>query len=74
MMAFRSLIVAGILAVACATPSLATAAPGYTTGNVNLRTGPGTKYRKITVVPAGARIEVYRCTSWCRINYRGYRG
>lgn len=74
MTAFRSLIVAGILAVACAIPSVASAAPGYTTGSVNLRDGPGTKYRKITVVPAGARIEVYRCTSWCRINYRGYRG
>jgi len=74
MIAFRSLIVAGILAIACAVPVVASAAPGYTTGNVNLRTGPNTKYRKITVVPAGARIEVYRCASWCRINYRGYRG
>ncbi len=71
----RSLMIVGILAAAAvALPEVASAAPGYATGNVNLRTGPGTQYGKIVVVPAGAALDVYRCASWCNVNYHGYVG
>ena len=71
----RSLTVAALLALAAAAlPEVASAAPGYATGSVNLRTGPGIQYAKIVVVPAGALLEVYSCTSWCHVNYRGYVG
>jgi uncharacterized protein YraI len=74
MITLRSLLIVGVLALAYALPSSATAEPGYATGNVNLRTGPGSSYHKILVVPAGARLNVFRCSSWCRVNYRGHRG
>ncbi|MBN8996072.1 MAG: SH3 domain-containing protein [Rhizobiales bacterium] len=58
---------AGILA-----PVAAEAA--YVTGNVNLRTGPSTSYSSITTIPAGSRVSVSGCSSWCSVNYRGIRG
>ncbi len=30
----------------------------YTTGNVNMRTGPGTGYRKVATIPKGTRINI----------------
>jgi uncharacterized protein YraI len=44
------------------------------TGNVNLRTGPGTDYKKITTIPGGARVRVLGCGSWCQVNFQGIRG
>ena len=38
------------------------------------RTGPSTRYAKIITVPAGARVQVYRCSSWCHIRYGGRNG
>ena len=71
----RNLIIAGIVAVAAAwLPQAANAATGFATGNVNLRSGPGTQFHKIVVIPAGAPVEVYGCSSWCNVNYRGYVG
>ena len=74
MITIRSLTIAAILAVLPALPGVANAATAFATGDVNLRTGPGTQYSKIVVVPAGARLQVYGCTSWCSANYLGYRG
>jgi len=74
MIPLRGLMIVAILAVALAAPGLASAATSIATGDVNLRTGPGTQYRKIVVVPAGARLRVYGCTSWCSVKYRNYRG
>ena len=47
------------------------------TASVNLRTGPGTSYAVLGVVPAGAGVTVHSCNSgysWCDINHRGVRG
>ena len=74
MTTLRSLMIAGFLAAAAALPGTASAAPGFATGNVNLRAGPGTQYPRIVVIPAGAALEFYSCTSWCNVNYRGYVG
>lgn len=73
-MSVRNAIVAGTFVAALALPAAAFAAPGYTTGAVNLRTGPSTSYHRILTVPAGARINVHRCASWCSVTYRGTRG
>jgi uncharacterized protein YraI len=53
------------------------AANGYTTGNVNMRTGPSVYYPRITVIPVGSPVIIYRCTQgqrWCSVRWHGYRG
>ena len=71
----RSLMIAGIFAAAAAAlPGTASAASGHATGSVNLRTGPGTQYSRILAIPAGAALDIYRCASWCNVNYRGHVG
>ena len=56
------------------TAGAASAAPGVATGNVNLRTGPGTGYARVATIPAGARVEVLRCARWCEVVHAGRRG
>lgn len=69
----RSLVAAGML-LATLSWSSAQAAPGVATGNVNMRSGPGTAYTKLAVIPAGARVEVLGCPNWCEVAYSGRRG
>ncbi|MCG6856438.1 MAG: SH3 domain-containing protein [Salaquimonas sp.] len=48
-----------------------------TTGDVNLRAGPGTRHRILAVVPRGTGVAVHECTtrrSWCRISWRARTG
>ncbi|MEK1851036.1 MAG: SH3 domain-containing protein [Phyllobacterium sp.] len=46
----------------------------YTTGNVNLRTGPGTTYTRVGTLPAGLRFNVLACQSdWCHVGHQGVR-
>jgi uncharacterized protein YraI len=54
--------------------STAQAAPGAATGDVNMRTGPGTNYAKIATITAGASVEVLGCPSWCQVQFAGRRG
>jgi uncharacterized protein YraI len=45
-----------------------------TTGNLNIRSGPGTNYRVIGVIPAGETIAVINClsgSSWCSVDFAG---
>jgi len=70
----RPLLSAGILASALFAGSAAIAAPGVATGDVNMRTGPGTGYSVITTIPAGAPLEIYGCSSWCQVGYAGTQG
>nr|NLI48844.1 SH3 domain-containing protein [Propionibacterium sp.] len=46
------------------------------TGNVNLRTGPGTSYDVITVIPQGARVQATGTVSagWIEVDFNGRRG
>jgi len=53
---------------------VAQAAPGYTTGSVNLRTGPSTAYPRVATIPRGAAIEIFDCQSWCSVSWRGLSG
>lgn len=64
------LIAAGALALSSATATAATV-----TTDLNLRRGPGTGYHVITSLPAGARVDVGRCTGrWCKVGWRGHSG
>jgi uncharacterized protein YraI len=65
---------AGLLAGVLLTTA-AEAYPGWASGSVNMRSGPGTAYPRITTIPAGARVEVYSCGGgWCQVFYAGYNG
>ena len=72
-MVYRTLT-AGLIAAAGLVANNAAADPGTATGNVNMRTGPGTGYPVITTIPAGAPIEVLGCPSWCQVAYAGTQG
>ncbi|MEY9626023.1 SH3 domain-containing protein [Sinorhizobium fredii] len=58
-------------------PSIAQAAEGFATANVNMRAGPSTAYPAITVIPAGESIEIYGCLAdvpWCDVEFYDGRG
>lgn len=47
----------------------------YATANLNLRTGPGTGYAIILVIPKGASVSVVSISSgWAKVNYSGRTG
>ncbi len=51
------------------------AAPALVTGDLNLRSGPGTNFGVIGVLPGGATVNVLGCGGgWCRVAWRGARG
>lgn len=56
-------------------PASALADNAYTTGALNVRTGPSAGYPKIATLPAGLSVTVTSCQgSWCRIREGGIRG
>jgi len=68
---------AGLLVGGLALPDTALAANGYTTGAVNMRTGPGVSYPRIAVIPRGAAVTIRGCVRdhrWCDVSWRGWRG
>jgi uncharacterized protein YraI len=53
----------------------ATAKPIATTGETNLRKGPGTDSEVLTLVPKGGVVEVGDCTNgWCAASFDGKDG
>jgi uncharacterized protein YraI len=53
------------------------AAPGYSTANVNMRTGPDTDFPSVGVIPEGDPLDVQGCLrdeSWCDVIWGGNRG
>lgn len=72
-MVLRSLFTAAALLLVAGTDA-ALAWSSNTTANVVIRNGPGTNYGRVTVVPAGETVEVYRCAGWCEVYYEGRRG
>lgn len=74
---FNKLLSALTVAGALLLPVAAEAASALVTGNVNLRTGPGTEYYKIAVLPEGTQVEVYGCLqdyTWCDVSAGPTRG
>jgi uncharacterized protein YraI len=57
--------------------STAAASSALVTTDLNLRASPDTRYRPITVLPAGAIVDLRGCVrsyAWCRVSWRGYDG
>lgn len=51
------------------------AAPGTVTGNVNVRSGPGTNYAVVDVARRGQQVDVQQCQgSWCYVTKPGPDG
>lgn len=53
----------------------AMAYPASATADLNLRSGPGTQYRVVGVIPRGGRVDVVDCSrGWCDVIWSGRRG
>lgn len=67
-LAFKAALVAmGVFAAGAAQ-----AANAISTTNLNIRTGPGTRYATLGSIPSGAPVNVRGCTSgygWCQVSY-----
>ena len=72
----NKLMAAGLAALALlATTAAASAASAYATGNVNVRSGPGTYYGVIDTLRRGEQVDVQQCRgSWCYVQKRGPDG
>ena len=58
-------------------PAAASAADGFATANVNMRSGPSTRYPAVVVIPAGAPVRIFGCLAdvpWCDVSYARIRG
>jgi len=67
----------GLLLIGLIGSGAALASPALVTTDLNMRTGPGTGYERITVLPNRTIVDVTGCTgnyNWCRINWRGIEG
>jgi hypothetical protein len=72
----KKLMAGGLAALTLmATAGAAFAAPAYVTGNINVRSGPGTGYSVIDTIRRGERVDVQQCRgSWCYVEKRGPDG
>ena len=62
---------AAVVAAVLLAPGIASAATAYVSASVNVRSGPGVNYGKLTALPAGARINAGACRNgWCQV-YNG---
>jgi len=53
----------------------ASAATAVASNDLNVRSGPGTQYPVVTVIPQGGAVTATDCNgSWCRVDYRGRDG
>ncbi|UOM36430.1 DUF3300 domain-containing protein [Acuticoccus sp. I52.16.1] len=55
---------------ACFLAATAHAVPGVTTSSVNFRTGPGTNYDSLGVLPSGTTVDIVDCNdggTWCSV-------
>jgi uncharacterized protein YraI len=73
----HKLLAAITLTALVAIPAIAEAAEGFATANVNMRSGPSTRYPAVTTVPVGTPLEINGClneTPWCDVSFFGGRG
>ena len=75
-MNMRTLLTA-VAAMATLGVAAAQAEPGYSTANVNMRTGPDTEFPSVGVIPEGEPLYVEGCLedeSWCDVRWADNRG
>jgi len=66
-----SLLFASVVLVTTA----AQATNAITTTTLNVRSGPGVRYKPQTVLPAGYPVMAGSCTRyWCQVGFNGYNG
>lgn len=74
----RHILKALAVGILMALPSVAAAATnGFATANVNMRSGPSTRYPAVVVIPAGAPIVINGClntVNWCDVSFARGRG
>lgn len=73
----KRLLWGALASIFLAVPTLAQAAVGYVTGNVNLRAGPDPGYPLIAQIGAGTDVDVQGCTAgweWCDVIVYNNRG
>lgn len=72
----RKLLASGLATLAIVVTTVAAmAAPAVATGNVNVRSGPGTGYTVVDTLRRGERVDVQQCRgSWCYVEKRGSNG
>ena len=72
----KNVLRAGMAGVALLlSAGVAMAAPGSATGNVNVRTGPGTNYAVVDTLRRGERVEIESCRgNWCYVEKDGPDG
>jgi len=71
------LLATAALCSVVALPAIAEAASGFSTANVNMRSGPSTAYPAVTLIPVGAPLRINGCladTPWCDVSFAGGRG
>jgi uncharacterized protein YraI len=75
-MHLRASMAAAVFLLLSALPAAATT-EGFSSTDVNLRTGPDTAYPAIDLIPAGDPLIIYGCLSdwsWCDVEWYGIRG
>jgi len=76
MKAKKGIILSGLSAlILFGSAAAASAAPAISTGNIAVRSGPGTDYRAVDTLRRGERIDVEGCRrGWCYITHPGPDG
>lgn len=70
-------LAATVLAVTTLGIAAAHAEPGFSTANVNIRTGPDIEFPSVGVIPEGEPLYIEGCLrdeSWCDVRWDGGRG
>jgi len=60
-----------------ASSTWASAQEAFTTNDMNMRAGPGTRYPVVTTIPADREVFIHGCLSnwdWCDVSWRRNRG
>lgn len=73
----RTILLSMVAAAMLFVPSLAVAADGFSTANVNMRSGPSTRYPAVTVIPVETELEIHGCLAdvpWCDVSFYQGRG
>lgn len=72
----KKLVASGFAALALlATTAAASAAPAFASGNVNVRSGPGTGFSVVDNLRRGEQVDIDYCRgTWCFIQKRGPDG